>query len=80
MQRNGQWEEAASEEFQEKQEAFDYYQTRLRENHVLDYDDLLLETLKLFEAGEEVNRKSFSYLLVDEFQDVSPLQFKLLLE
>ena len=78
--KNGQWEEAASEEFQEKQEAFDYYQTRLRENHVLDYDDLLLETLKLFEAGEEVNRKSFSYLLVDEFQDVSPLQFKLLLE
>ena len=79
--KNGQWDgEAVLEEFREKQEAFEYYQTRLRENHVLDYDDLLLETLRLFENGEEGNRTCFSYLLVDEFQDVSPLQFKLLLE
>jgi len=46
---------------------------------VLDFDDLLLETLALFEAGElpEEITQRFTYLLVDEFQDIDALQYRL---
>ena len=65
---------------QEDTDAFLAYQKYLEERRLLDFDDLLLETLKLIEepqasAGWE---KHFSYLLVDEFQDINPLQYRLL--
>ena len=47
------------------------YEKMKKERELLDFDDLLLEGLK----GEE--GKEFSYLFVDEFQDVSPLQYDL---
>lgn len=50
------------------------YQQRLAEMSALDFDDLLLEALKLAEGGV----KGFSYLLADEFQDISPLQYRLI--
>lgn len=51
------------------------YVARCRELDVLDFDDLLLETLALFEAGElpEEITQRFTYLLVDEFQDIDAL-------
>ncbi|MDO4273842.1 MAG: UvrD-helicase domain-containing protein [Eubacteriales bacterium] len=66
-------------------EAFEAYESRLREDGRFDFDDLLLETLRIFrEKGTEYSRKNpacqqaFSYLLVDEFQDISPLQYELI--
>ncbi len=61
----------------------DLYQARLAQYGVLDYDDILLETLALFEspgdeAGDESLRAAFSHLLVDEFQDINPLQYRLI--
>lgn len=55
------------------------YIARCRELDVLDFDDLLLETLALFEAGElpEEITQRFTYLLVDEFQDIDALQYRL---
>lgn len=52
----------------------------------MDYDDILLEVLHLFERGEteaaaEKHRaNSFSYLLVDEFQDINEIQYRLIKE
>ena len=56
------------------------YQKRLLAEGVCDFDDLLLETLKLFksEPKKEIGRRRFHYLLVDEFQDVNPVQFELI--
>ncbi|QGP92224.1 ATP-dependent DNA helicase Rep [Neomoorella glycerini] len=63
------------------------YQERLAEYGVLDYDDLLLRAVELLDgwmaAGEdtpEVKRllARFTYLLVDEFQDVNPVQYRLI--
>lgn len=56
------------------------YQRILREQHLLDFDDLLLETLKLIEQGSVQDgwEKRFAYLLVDEFQDISPIQYRLI--
>ena len=61
---------------------YEYYQKLLRQAEALDYDDLLLETLRLLgELPEEApERRCFSYLLVDEFQDINPLQYRLVRE
>lgn len=61
---------------------YEFYQKLLLESGAMDYDDLLLETLKMLaelpeNAGE---RKCFSYLLIDEFQDINPLQYRLMRE
>ena len=48
----------------------------------MDFDDLLLETIKRFQQadGEEKKkwRNRYAYLLVDEFQDINPIQYKLM--
>ncbi len=61
---------------------YEFYQKLLRESGALDYDDLLLETLKLLKNIPEgaPERKCFSYLLIDEFQDINPLQYQLVRE
>ncbi len=61
---------------------YEYYQKLLRQAGALDYDDLLLETLRLLEElpEEAPERRCFSYLLIDEFQDINPLQYRLVRE
>ena len=49
------------------------YCTRLQNLHVLDFDDLLTEALKL----DIRTHKEFSHLLVDEFQDINAVQYQL---
>ena len=63
-------------------EAYEAYQRKLKEQGILDFDDLLLETLHLFEeeGKNKTIRQGFSYLLVDEFQDISPVQYRLIQE
>lgn len=61
------------------QQAFQIYEEKKKEQHLLDFDDLLLRTAERIENGR-VNdgwKKKFRYLLVDEFQDINPAQLKL---
>lgn len=46
----------------------------------MDFDDLLLNMLRLLEQEQkaEYRKQHFSYLLVDEFQDISPVQYRLI--
>ncbi|HAE62630.1 MAG TPA: DNA helicase PcrA [Eubacteriaceae bacterium] len=56
------------------------YQNKLVSNNAMDFDDLLLNTVRLFEAHKEVleyYQNKFKYVLVDEYQDTNPIQFKL---
>ena len=58
------------------------YEERMREQGLMDFDDLLTEALGLlYLASEPVQKfcRRFRYLLVDEFQDISPLQYRLIL-
>lgn len=57
--------------------AFQAYKKKLKEENCFDFDDLLLETMERF-GKEETLDKAFRYLLVDEFQDVSSVQFQLI--
>lgn len=68
------WKNEGRPENEELSEAFSCYDQSLKMRGLLDFDDLLLEGLNL-EDGQE---KRFSYLLVDEFQDISPLQYELI--
>ena len=57
------------------------YQDRLKRNSALDFDDLILKTVELFKANEEVlayYRSRFRYIMVDEYQDTSKAQYELI--
>lgn len=56
------------------------YQRRLKEQNLLDFDDLILKTLELFENNKDILEKyqdMFSYIMIDEFQDTNTYQYKL---
>ncbi len=56
------------------------YQLALRKSSGLDFDDLLLETVRLFRTASDVREKyahRFLHVLVDEFQDTNPAQYVL---
>ena len=57
-----------------------YLEYELKEN-LMDFDDLILNTIKLFEKEKSVlnyYKERFKYILVDEFQDTNPQQYKLI--
>ena len=60
--------------------AYKKYQTRLKENNAVDFDDIILLTVKLLQAHEDVRtyyQQKFRYVLVDEYQDTNHLQYLL---
>lgn len=60
---------------------YDEYEKHLKDNNLLDFDDLLLKTIELFENHPIVldhYQDKFEYILVDEFQDTNEVQYKLL--
>jgi DNA helicase-2/ATP-dependent DNA helicase PcrA len=57
------------------------YQAALRTNRLLDFDDLLLQTVQLFEREPAVLQRyqtRFRWLAVDEYQDINLAQYRLL--
>ena len=64
-------------------EAYSIYQQRLREANALDFDDLIMTTVHLFQAFPEVRetyRRRFRHVLVDEYQDTNHAQYALVRE
>ena len=56
------------------------YEKELRENNALDFDDLLLKTVELFESCPDVLdywQERFRYIMVDEYQDTNNVQFEI---
>jgi DNA helicase-2/ATP-dependent DNA helicase PcrA len=61
--------------------AYERYQRLLLENNALDFDDLLLVTVRLLRDHPDVRegyRRRFAHILVDEFQDTNTAQYELL--
>lgn len=57
------------------------YEKRMKSNNALDFDDILVKTVELFQADKdtlEYYQRRFRYILVDEYQDTNIVQFKLL--
>ena len=62
-------------------EVYREYQSSLHKNNALDFDDLLVKTVELFQhCGEilESYQERFRYIMVDEYQDTNTAQFKLI--
>lgn len=60
--------------------AYQRYQTKLTESNALDFDDLIMLTVKLLQEHEDVRayyQRKFRYVLVDEYQDTNHLQYLL---
>src|SRR3954469_19922202 len=64
-------------------EAYELYQRRLREAHALDFDDIIMATVHLFQSHPhvaEAYRRRFRHVLVDEYQDTNHAQYQLVKE
>ena len=64
-------------------EVYTRYQTRLRQAHALDFDDLIMSTVNLLQAFPGVAehyRRRFRHVLVDEYQDTNHAQYTLVRE
>ena len=68
------WEETCSG-------IYNKYETYTRENNILDYDDLILLSIRLFEENADIREEyqnMFDHIFVDELQDINPAQYKLI--
>lgn len=70
-------------DFRERQkgELYALYQKKLKSNNALDFDDLIVNTIKLFRENDDVldyYQEKFKYILVDEYQDTNAAQYELI--
>lgn len=62
-------------------QVYEQYQEYLLRNNLLDFDDLLFLTFKILEQNPSLTSilsQKYSYIMVDEYQDTNPLQYKIL--
>ena len=60
--------------------AYMTYQNRLKENNAVDFDDIILHTVRLLQENDDIRadyQRKFRYVLVDEYQDTNHLQYLL---
>lgn len=74
-------QQTAGDYFDEKiAQIYELYQAKLLANNALDFDDLLMQAVKLLDQVPEVREKyqeKFQYLMVDEYQDTNRVQYLL---
>ncbi|MDF2673744.1 MAG: family ATPase [Clostridiales bacterium] len=61
-------------------ELYALYQKKLKSNNALDFDDIIMNTIKLFRENQDVlnyYQRKFRYVLVDEYQDTNRAQYEL---
>ena len=57
------------------------YQRQLKSSNALDFDDLIMKTVELFQANSDIlneYQERFRYIMVDEYQDTNTAQFELI--
>ena len=62
-------------------EIYREYQNQLKKNNALDFDDLIVKTVELFQNDSQIldyYQERFRYIMVDEYQDTNTAQFKLI--
>ena len=60
---------------------YELYQRRMRQMNLVDFDDLLILVIELWENDPEAlaeHRERYEYLLIDEYQDTNYVQFRLM--
>ena len=67
--------------YEQISQVYSLYQQKLMENNAMDFDDLLLNTMKLFKANDDIlsyYQDRFIHILVDEYQDTNALQYQII--
>lgn len=67
--------------YQQIAKVYDEYERYLRENNLVDFDDLIALTYKILDENNDLARSTsqkYNYIMVDEYQDTNELQLKLL--
>lgn len=67
--------------YQQIAKVYEEYETYLKENNLVDFDDLISLTYKILEQNPELAKttsEKYQYIMVDEYQDTNELQLKLL--
>ena len=75
--------EASPHQEQVLAEAYTAYQRRLRQANAMDFDDLIMTTVQMFQVFPDVAehyRRRFRHVLVDEYQDTNHAQYQLVRE
>lgn len=72
----------AGQDFRQKKigEIYKEYQRQLKKNNALDFDDLIVKAVELFQNNPQVldhYQERFKYIMVDEYQDTNMAQFRL---
>ena len=60
---------------------FEEYDKKMFENNALDFDDMLLLTVRILKENEDIRKRisnQFKYILVDEYQDTNMVQFEII--
>jgi DNA helicase-2/ATP-dependent DNA helicase PcrA len=75
--------EKTAQEYFEKTigKIYSEYQKELKKKNALDFDDLIMLLVRIFEEFPEILKKyqeKFKYILVDEYQDTDPIQYRLI--
>lgn len=68
-------------QYQQIAKVYEEYESYLKENNLVDFDDLISLTYKLLEEYPELAKKTsdrYQYIMVDEYQDTNELQLKLI--
>ncbi len=76
------FEETVGYDFRQKQiaEVYKLYQKTLKQSDAMDFDDMIANTVKLFEENPDVLEKyqeKYKYIVVDEYQDTNHAQYML---
>ncbi len=62
-------------------EVYSLYQSKLRKNNAVDFDDLIFYTVKILQENDDILKmyqNKFKYIMVDEYQDTSTAQYMLI--
>ncbi len=64
---------------EEIKELFDEYETALKNNHAVDFDDLICTPITILQQNSSAPFVSkFTHIMVDEYQDINPAQYRLI--
>lgn len=58
---------------------FDYYNKRLKEFNLIDFDDMIVRCYELLNKNQSIRKfyqDKYRYILIDEYQDINPMQYK----
>jgi len=75
------WEKAELPNYKKIAQIYEQYEKYIKDNNLVDFDDLLVLPYKILEANDELCKETsqrYQYIMVDEYQDTNDLQYKLL--